>query len=62
METLMNTEVRHHQADKEARQGEGKKRHEYVRQQIDTRHKGLRTSIAAGGLLALMGLSAWLLA
>lgn len=58
----MNTEVRHHELGKDTNQGEGKKRHEYVRQQIDTRHKGLRTGIAAGGLLALMGLSAWLLA
>jgi hypothetical protein len=58
----MNTEVQQREVDKEAKRDERQNRHEYVRQQIDLRHKGVRTGIAAGGLLALVGLSALLLA
>ena len=44
---------------KDAKREEKLNRHERVRQQM--RHTGLRTGVAAG-LLALVGLSAWLLA
>ncbi|XLZ69725.1 hypothetical protein ABT364_24850 [Massilia sp. SR12] len=57
----MNTEVQQHQVCKEAKQESRKNRHERARQQIGQRGPGMRTSIVAG-LLALVGLSAWLLA
>lgn len=55
----MSTEVEQHEIAKEVRQEDKPNRHEYARQQVS--HKGLKTGIAAG-LLALLGLSAWLLA
>ena len=55
----METEVVQHEVIKEAKREDKPNRHELVRQQMS--HKGLRTGIAAG-LLALVGLSAWLLA
>lgn len=55
----MSTEVQQHEVIKEAKRDEKPNRHELVRQQMN--HTGLRTGIAAG-LLALVGLSAWLLA
>lgn len=64
METMgkeMNTEVRQHPVGKDTKQEARQNRHERARQQIDLRGKGMRTGIAAG-LLALVGLSAWLLA
>ncbi|WP_342116470.1 hypothetical protein [Pseudoduganella sp. OTU4001] len=51
----MNTEVQQHQVVKDAN------RHELARKQIDLHGAGMRTGIVAG-LLALVGLSAWLLA
>lgn len=57
----MNTEVQQHQVGKEAKQETRKNRHELARQQIGLHGAGMRTGIAAG-LLALVGLSAWLLA
>lgn len=58
----MNTEVQQHEVGKEESKNERQHRHEFARQQIDQRHKGMRTGLAAGGLLALVGLSALLLA
>jgi hypothetical protein len=55
----MNTEVQRHPIIKETKQEDKPNRHELVRRQMS--HKGLRTGIAAA-LLALLGLSAWLLA
>ena len=55
----MSTEVQQHKIIKDTKQEDKPNRHEYVRQQMS--HKGLKTGIAAG-LLALLGLSAWLLA
>ena len=55
----MDTDVLQHEVGKEAKQEEKPNRHELVRQQMS--HTGLHTGIAAG-LLALVGLSAWLLA
>ncbi|WP_431478358.1 hypothetical protein [Massilia eburnea] len=55
----MSTEVQQHEVIKEAKREDKPNRHELVRQQMN--HTGLRTGIAAG-LLALVGLSAWLLA
>jgi hypothetical protein len=55
----MSTEVQQHEIIKEAKREDKPNRHELVRQQMN--HTGLRTGIAAG-LLALVGLSAWLLA
>lgn len=55
----MSTEVQQHEVIKEAKREDKPNRHELVRQQMS--HTGLRTGIAAG-LLALVGLSAWLLA
>ena len=55
----MSTEVQQHEVNKEAKQEDKPNRHELVRQQMS--HTGLRTGVAAG-LLALVGLSAWLLA
>ncbi|WP_154668286.1 hypothetical protein [Pseudoduganella violaceinigra] len=57
----MDTEVQQHNVAKEARREDKPNRHDRVRQQISLNHKGVRTGIAAG-LLALVGLSAWLLA
>jgi hypothetical protein len=56
----MSTEVKQHDVGEQATTPQ-QNRHERVRQQIDLRHKNLRNGIAAG-LLALVGLSAWLLA
>lgn len=56
----MNTEVLQQNVAKEAKQDDKPNRHEYARQQVS--HKGLRTTGIAAGLLALVGLSAWLLA
>jgi len=55
----MSTEVQQHEIIKEAKREDKPNRHELVRQQMS--HKGFRTGVAAG-LLALVGLSAWLLA
>lgn len=55
----MSTEVQQHEVIKEAKREDRPNRHELVRQQMS--HTGLRTGVAAG-LLALVGLSAWLLA
>ncbi|WP_156401151.1 hypothetical protein [Duganella sp. Root1480D1] len=55
----MSTEVQSHKIIEEAKRDDKPNRHELVRQQMN--HTGLRTGIAAG-LLALVGLSAWLLA
>ena len=55
----MNTEVQQHQVSKEAKHDGN--RHERARQQIDHHGASMRTGIVAG-LLALVGLSAWLLA
>ena len=56
----MSTEVKQHDVGEKATT-QRQYRHERVRQQIDLRHKSMRNGIAAG-LLALVGLSAWLLA
>ena len=56
----MNTEVMQQKVGKEAKQEDKPNRHEFARQQVS--HKGLRTTGIAAGLLALVGLSAWLLA
>jgi hypothetical protein len=56
----MSTDVKQHNISKEAKQEDRPNRHEFVRQQMS--HKGLRTTGIAAGLLALVGLSAWLLA
>lgn len=59
----MDYEVQQSQVVKEAaKKDEPPRRSERVEQRIDLRHKGVRTGIAAGGLLALMGLTAFLLA
>lgn len=55
----MSTEVQQHEIIKEPKREDKPNRHELVRQQMS--HKGFRTGVAAG-LLALVGLSAWLLA
>ncbi|MGW8394338.1 hypothetical protein [Pseudoduganella sp. HUAS MS19] len=55
----MGTEVQQHEVIKDAKREDKPNRHEMVRQQMN--HTGMRTGIAAG-LLALVGLSAWLLA
>lgn len=57
----MNTEVQQHQVGKEAKQETREKRHEFARKQIGSHGTSMRTGIVAG-LLALVGLSAWLLA
>ncbi|MCE3262948.1 MAG: hypothetical protein K0R43_2027 [Pseudoduganella sp.] len=57
----MNTEVQHHQVGDDARKDTRQSRHARARQQIDLHGKGMRTGIVAG-LLALVGLSALLLA
>ena len=56
----MDTEVKPQEVGKQAKQEDKPNRHEFVRQQVN--HKGLRTTGIAAGLLALVGLSAWLLA
>jgi hypothetical protein len=56
----MNTEVAQQEVGKQAKQDDKPNRHEFARQQVS--HKGLRTTGIAAGLLALVGLSAWLLA
>jgi hypothetical protein len=45
-----------------SKQFEKPRRSERVESRIDLRHKGVRTGVAAGGLLALVGLAAVLLA
>jgi hypothetical protein len=55
----MSTEVQQHEINKEAKRDDKPNRHEMVRQQMN--HTSMRTGVAAG-LLALVGLSAWLLA
>ena len=57
----MDHEVKQSELAKEAKD-EPKRRSERIEERLDLRHKGVRTGMAAGGLLALMGLSALLLA
>ena len=57
----MSTEVEQHEVGKEVQHEAKQNRHERARQQIDVRQKSMRAGIAAS-LLALVGLSAWLLA
>jgi hypothetical protein len=60
---LMNHEVQQAAAPQEQDQRTGKpRRTERVESRIDLRHKNMRTGVAAGGLLALVGLAAVLLA
>jgi len=56
----MDTEVKPQEVGKEVMKEDKPNRHEFARQQVS--HKGLRTTGIAAGLLALVGLSAWLLA
>ncbi len=56
----MSTEVKQQEVGKDTKQDDKPNRHEFARQQVS--HKGLRTTGIAAGLLALVGLSAWLLA
>jgi hypothetical protein len=56
----MNAEVKQQEVGKQAKQEDKPNRHEFARQQVS--HQGLRTTGIAAGLLALVGLSAWLLA
>jgi len=59
----MNHEVQQAAETQQQDQRSGKpRRSERVESRIDLRHKNVRTGVAAGGLLALVGLAAVLLA
>ncbi|HEY1148774.1 MAG TPA: hypothetical protein VGF27_09380 [Pseudoduganella sp.] len=58
----MNHEVQQAAAPQDDKRAGKPRRTERVESRIDLRHKGMKTKVAAGGLLALVGLAAVLFA